>query len=119
MDIDPSKIKKHKVTGIEDPFMFGVYVWQMPDGKVLGKDGDVLNVPSQKGDIRKMSAIREYVNKELGIFSGEPLFLPGATRISDYEHDGQMEQLLNGHVPSMDLGSLRDDIINEKRRAQQ
>lgn len=115
MEIDPNRIKNKKVTGVEDQFAFGVYAWQMPDGKVLGKDGDMLNIPSQKGDIRKMAMIREYVNKELGIFAGEPMFLPGVTRLTDAEHDGQMEQLLDGYVPSMDFGSLRDDIVRAKK----
>jgi hypothetical protein len=115
MEIDPNRIKNKKITGIEDPFEFGVYAWQMPDGKVLGKDGDMLNIPSQKGDIRKMSMIRQYVNKELGILLGEPVFLPGVTRLTETEHDDQMEQMLNGYVPSMDLGSLRDDLIRAKK----
>jgi hypothetical protein len=118
MEIDPKRIKNRKVTGIEDPFEFGVYAWRMPDGKVLGKEGDMLNVPSQRGDIRKMAAIREFVNRELGILLGEPIFLPGVTRITEDEHADQMEQMLNGQVPSMDLGSLRDDLIKAKREKQ-
>jgi hypothetical protein len=115
MEIDPKHIKKKKITGIEDPFEFGVYTWKMPDGKVLGHEGNMLNVPSQRGDIRKMASLREYVNKELGILLGEPMFLPGVTRLTEDEHDDQMQQMMEGYVPSMDLGSTRDDLIRAKK----
>ena len=106
---------KHRVSRVSDGFAFGLYAWRMPDGKILGdKEGNVLNVASLRGDIKNMAAIRQYVNKELGIFAGEPYFLEGAAQLTEDEHDGQMEQMMNGEVPSYDLGSLKDDMRRSK-----
>jgi hypothetical protein len=88
----------------------------MPDNNILGdKDGNVLNVPAIRGDIRAMNAIRRFVEQELKIHSGTPVFLEGAQPLTDIEHDDQMDQLMNGYVPSLDVASHIDDAKRKKR----
>ena len=107
---------KHRRRYIPEDFDFGVYAWQMPDGNVLGDgDGNMLNVPSMRGDLEKIAAIRNFVNKELHIFAGEPVFFAGVFRLTEEEHADQMEQMLSGLTPSLDLGARKDDMRRKKR----
>jgi hypothetical protein len=107
---------KHRRSRVSDNIGVGIYTWQMPDGNILGdSQGNVLSVASRVGDIGNMSRIREYVEKELGIYEGKPRFLDGASQLTETENDTQVEQMLNGQVPDWDLGSLKDDMKRAKR----
>lgn len=111
------QVVNHRRRTVSDGIEWGVYAWRMPDNKVLGDGhGNMLNIPSMRGDIEKMRMIQNYVNKELGIFKGEPFFMEGVMRLSQDEYDGQMEQMINGQTPSLDLGSLKDDLKEKKRK---
>jgi hypothetical protein len=108
---------KHKRSRVSDNIGVGLYTWQMPDGNILGDSaGNVLSVAGRVGDIRAQARLKEYVEKELGIFEGKPKFLDGAIKLTEGEHDLQMEQMLDGYVPEFDLGSLKDDIKKERNR---
>jgi len=89
---------------------FGLYVWKMEDGMVLGdSDQNVLNLPGMRGDLTVMAKLKRYV-LSLGIEGGEPLFLPGQRRISDMEHDEQMSRLISGYTPDpYDIAAQRDE----------
>lgn len=101
----------------DDVFDWGVYAWRMPDGKVLGNDqGDMLNIPSMKGDITKQRMLQNYVNHELGIFKGEPYFMEGVMRLTEDEHQDQMQQMLEGKTPDLDIATLADDARAKKQR---
>lgn len=111
-----STLKRTKRRVVEEGINWGIYVWQMPDNNILGdKDGNVLNVPSIRGDIRNMNAIRRVVENDLQIHVGQPIFLEGAQPLTQDEHDGQMEQMLNGFVPSLDVASHIDDAKRKKK----
>jgi len=110
----------HKRTILPEGFEWGVYAWKMPDGKVLGDaEGNVLNVPSMKGDIQKMGAIRAFVTMELGIEGGEPFFMEGVERLTEAEHAGQMEQLLDGKIPDRDYRTMIGHLKQQRRRERQ
>lgn len=102
---------KSKRTFVDEGLAYGLYVWQMEDGKVLGdSDGNVLNVPSLRGDLDRQLKLRAAV-RSLGIEGGEPLFLPGQRRVTDDEYADQMDRMINGQVPDpMDIGALKDEI---------
>jgi hypothetical protein len=107
---------KHRRSRVSDGIDIGVYTWKMPDGKILGNaEGDVLSVQARRGDLVAMTRISMFVKKELGILSGEPYFLEGAVKLTEYEHAGQMEQMINGQMPDYDLGSLKDDMKRARR----
>jgi len=100
--------KRTKRSIVEEGFEWGMYVWRMPDSKILGQDGSVLNVVSMRGDFVAMAALKRYVNEELGIHSGEPMFMGGVERLSENEWEGQMEQMLDGKTPDRDWRSNMD-----------
>ena len=104
MSNQPAK-RRTKRSIVEEGFEWGMYVWKMPDNKILGNDGSVLNVVSMKGDFTKMAALKRFVNEELGIQAGEPFFMGGVERLSENEWEGQMEQMLDGKVPDRDWRS--------------
>lgn len=111
-----AKLKRTKRTVVEEGLDWGIYAWQMEDGKVLGdSDGNVLNVPSMRGDLVRMGMISRFVKEELGIQGGGPVFLEGVQPLTEDEHDGQMEQLMNGYVPSLDVASAIDDARQRRR----
>jgi hypothetical protein len=76
---------------LEDEGMeWGVCLWQLPDGTYLMENGDYLVV----GEYNITRAARS-----CGVTEGKPFWLPGFRKISDSEHDDQMERLLEGKVP--------------------
>jgi hypothetical protein len=110
------QLKRTKRRVVQEGIPYGVYVWQMPDNNILGdSQGNVLSVVSMRGDIKNMNAIARFVKLELGIEGGTPLFLEGADKLTQDEHDGQMEQMLNGFVPDRDIASYVDDAKRKKR----
>lgn len=108
---------KSKRSFVSDGINWGLYVWQMPDGKTLGdNDGNVLNVPAARGDLLQISKLSRYVKEVLGINSGEAVFYEGTRRVSDEEHDDQMARLIDGYTPDpYDIGALRDEARAKKK----
>lgn len=79
---------------------FGVYVWQMPDGKILTNEKlDPLRINAEYGDVRRMKQITDFVRVNFGITEGHPKFLPGKRAISDEEYEIQMERMKLGLIP--------------------
>lgn len=76
----------------------GVYVWEMPDGRVVANEqGDYLNVPARFGDIVRIQQITNAV-KEFGIYEGKPKFMAGRRRVTQSEYEDMMERLLDGKI---------------------
>lgn len=78
----------------------GVYVWQMPNGKFLANEhADVLNIPSEFGDIQKMAELQKaamYWLKVMGLpQEGKPVFWD-VHRCSEEEYMEQVYELENG-----------------------
>jgi hypothetical protein len=95
------KLNTTKKTVI-DEVPYGIYVWEMPDGKVVkNENGDFLNIASTRGDLRRMTALAEAA-RSFGITEGKPLFLPGARQIDDEEYEKQKQRLAWGLVPDED-----------------
>lgn len=106
----PVDKQRSRMKFVSDGLEWGLYVWQMEDGNVLGdRDGNVLNVPSVRGDLMKMAKLSNAV-KGLGIVGGQPLFLEGQRRVSEGEWEDQMARLMDGYTPDpYDVGALRDE----------
>jgi hypothetical protein len=103
-----------KLTPVEESDI-GLYVWKMPDGRFIGdEDGNFLNVPSRKNDLKQMAVLRSAV-KYYGIEEGEPVFLAGRRRVSDEEFTEQEERLKAGLTPDpFDIPALMDEIRAKK-----
>ena len=89
-----------KTTGVRaiEESEFGIYVWQMPDGRWVGDgDGHYMNIPARKGDLEKIIALRKAA-RYYGVEEGEPVFLSNRRRVSDAEYDHQKERLIDGKV---------------------
>lgn len=85
---------------IEDDF--GVCLWRMPDGAVLGdEEGRFLSLNGRIDDPVVESKMKNAAIHWLGeeAILGEPLWMPGSRQISDGEAEDQMENLIDGKVP--------------------
>ena len=97
-----------KVTLVEPTgYAWGIYVWKKSNGKwFTDGDGNVLNVPANKGDESQIQKLRDAA-RHYGEPDGEPVFFPGTARITDEEYSVQIDRMKNGLIPTMnDLGAV-------------
>lgn len=89
---------------------YGLYVWEMPDGKWVGDDeGNFLNIASMKGDVKRIAELTA-VARSYGITEGQPLFLSGHRQIDDEEFARQKARLTFGLIPDEhDIPAFRED----------
>jgi hypothetical protein len=92
---------------IDKMYDWGLYVYKKSDGKwFTDGDGSVLNIPSEKGDLSKISELRKAAMHHGDAGDGKAVFVPGLTRISEAEYSEQKQRLREGLIPSMnDLGA--------------
>lgn len=102
-----------KLKGIRPVYetSYGVCVWVMPDGAVLGdEDGNFLSLSGELHDplveIKLRKAAVYWCGEEAKL--GNAKWIPGARQISDDEYDEQNDRLLRGVVP---------DPVDEARQA--
>ena len=87
---------------IEKDYNWGLYVYKKSDGNwFTDGTGSVLNIPSERGDISKISELRKAAMHYGDDGEGKVVFVPGLTRISEEEHSEQMDRMKNGLIPSM------------------
>jgi hypothetical protein len=88
-------------------YEWGLYFWQLPDGHLLNDgNGNMLNIPSVKGDIGQMAKLRAAA-ASYGYPDGQPWFYAGANRATDEEYEEQVDRLKSGLIPTMnDLGAV-------------
>lgn len=108
--------KKSRTSVVEETNI-GIYVWEMPDGSWVADDeGNWMNIPSKKGDLRRINMLKEAANS-YGIYEGRPVFLSGHYRVSEDEYQEQRQRLQEGLIPDKnDIFALRDDDRNGKYR---
>lgn len=97
-------MKKLKRISKVDESLYGVCVWRMPDGAFLGDgDGNVLSIEGKMYDIVLESKMRKAAIYYLGdeAREGSAHWISGARKISENEHDDQMERLMDGHIPDI------------------
>lgn len=79
---------------------WGLCLWRLPNGRYI-EDGEgryLTAGPCEIGNpITEHNMTRAAIS--LGVTEGSPFWLPGFRKISDNEHDDQMERLLDGKVP--------------------
>ena len=94
---------------IEKSYDWGLYVYKKSDGRwFTDGEGNVLNIESMRGDISKISELKNAAKHFGDAGDGEAVFVPGLTRITDEEHSEQMDRLKQGLIPSMnDLGAWK------------
>lgn len=92
---------------IEKDYDWGLYVYKKSNGRwFTDGEGSVLNIPSMRGDISKISEIKKVAKHYGDPGDGEAVFVPGLTRISEEQHSEQVDRMKSGLIPSMnDLGA--------------
>jgi hypothetical protein len=87
---------------IEKDYNWGLYVYKKSDGNwFTDGTGSILNIPSERGDISKISELRKAAMHYGDDGEGKPVFVPGLTRISEEEYSEQKDRMKNGLIPSM------------------
>jgi hypothetical protein len=101
------QIGKSKVTFIDKGYDWGVYVWKRANGKwFTDGSGNILNIPSMKGDISKLSELKQAA-AYYGEPDGEPVFFAGLSRVTDEEYNEQLDRMKEGLIPNLnDLGAV-------------
>jgi hypothetical protein len=101
-------------------YEWGLYVYKKANGRwFTDGEGNVLNIPAMRGDISKISELKNAAVHYGDDGLGEAIFVPGLTRISDEEYSEQMERMKEGLIPSMnDLGAWKaaQDTLNTHGR---
>lgn len=94
---------------IEKNYNWGLYVYKKADGRwFTDGEGSVLNIPSMRGDINQIAKLREAARFYGDDGTGQCVFVPGLTRISEEEYSEQKDRMLEGLIPSMnDLGAWK------------
>lgn len=94
-----------------DEYSFGIYVWELSDGSVLGDgDGHIMNVFGTRNDRRAINAITQAA-KSYGFPDGKPVFWQGKRPITDEEYEEQRMREKFGLVPDpLDYGAINDEI---------
>ncbi len=92
---------------IDKHYDWGLYVYKKSNGKwFTDGDGSVLNIPAMKGDIAKITELKNAAKHYGDEGDGEAVFVPGLTRVSEAEYSEQKQRLREGLIPSMnDLGA--------------
>jgi len=105
-----SKVGNVRRQIIEDNYGWGLYVYKKADGKYFTDgEGNVLNIPSLKNDLRKITELKQAASHYGDPGDGECVFVPGLTRVSDETHSEQVDRMKQGLIPSMnDLGAWAD-----------
>jgi hypothetical protein len=95
--------------------VYGLYVWKLPDGRILAdNDDNLLNVPAKKHDLRQIAKLRAAA-KYFGFEEGEPVFLSGRRRVTDSEFAEQQDRLHEGLTPDKyDVGALLDEVRSKR-----
>ena len=103
------KVGKSKATVINKAYDWGLYFWKLPSGHLFhDEDGNMLNIPSMRNDLSKISEIRRAA-AHYGQPEGTPWFYAGISRISDEGYSEQVDRMKNGLIPNMnDMGAVYD-----------
>jgi hypothetical protein len=103
------QVGESKIKVIEKHYDWGLYVYKKSNGKwFTDGTGSVLNIPSFKGDLSKISELKTAAKHFGDPGDGSCVFVPGLTRISEEEYSEQKERLAAGLIPSLnDLGAVQ------------
>lgn len=95
--------------------LYGVYMWQMPNGQFVGDDeGHFLMIASTEGDPTRIQAMRNAVS-EFGIDEGKPVFFSGHRIVTDEEYEEQKQRMEWGLTPDpMDVPAILEDRRRER-----
>jgi hypothetical protein len=102
------QVGESRIKVIEKYYDWGLYVYKKSSGRwFTDGTGSVLNIPSMKGDISKISELKKAAKHYGDPGDGECIFVPGLNRISEEEYSEQKDRMSQGLIPNMnDLGAV-------------
>jgi hypothetical protein len=100
---------------VVDHVPYGVYVWQLPDGRYFMDDHqNFLSIASEVGDIKRMATLARRA-AEYGEPHGAPVFMAGNTKISEQEYQDQWQRQLAGEIADpLDVGAILGELRMRK-----
>lgn len=108
-------------TRVIEEVSYGVYIWEMPDGRWVGDDdGHYLTLTCKKGDMLRIMPYVDLV-KKLIKESGQEVagglkFFAGSRPISDEEYEEQMMRARAGLIPDKyDIAAIAEERKFSKR----
>lgn len=113
-------MKTTKVQEIEET-NYGVYVWYTQDNKIIkNEDGDVLSVPSMKGDLTRINALKTVAHDYMKQMGAEPggraVFLAGRRQITDEQYEEQKARAAMGLTPDpFDFRAMEEEVRYNQR----
>jgi hypothetical protein len=95
---------------IEKNYDWGLYVYKKANGKWFSDgQGNILNIPSMKGDISKIAELKQAAKYYGDDGDGQCIFVPGLSRVTDEEYSEQKQRMMEGLIPNLnDMGSVYD-----------
>jgi len=102
------QVGESRIKVIDKYYDWGLYVYKKSNGKwFTDGTGSVLNIPAMKGDISKISELKNAAKHYGDPGDGECIFVPGLNRISEEEYSEQKDRMSQGLIPNMnDLGAV-------------
>ena len=101
-------MKNLRMSIVQDPSPYGLYVWKLPSGQIFKDDeGNILNIPSLQNDQEKIKHLAE-VAAYHGEPDGEAAWVPGVGRVSEEEYQQDLYLMKDGQTPYGDTGAWRD-----------
>lgn len=111
-------MKNRRISAVDDPRPYGVFLWEGPSGKYLADDeGNFLNIPARdKYDMEAMRRLADAAHA-LGFGDGKAVFHQGGRRVTDAEWDLMGERLEQGLTA--DPAEEYADYVQNKRIQEQ
>lgn len=102
------QVGESRIKVIEKNYNWGLYVYKKSNGKwFTDGTGSVLNIPSMRGDISKISELKQAAKYYGDPGDGQCIFVPGLNRVSEEEYSEQKQRMAEGLIPNMnDLGAV-------------
>lgn len=105
-----SKVGNVRRQIIEDNYGWGLYVYKKSTGAYFTDgEGNVLNIPSMKGDFSKITELYDAAKYYGDEGDGEAIFVPGLTRVSEEQYSEQVDRMSQGLIPSENDASAYAD----------
>lgn len=102
------QVGESRIKVIDKMYDWGLYVYKKSNGRwFTDGTGSVLNIQSMKGDIAKISELKEAAKYYGDDGDGTCVFVPGLNRVSEEEYSEQKQRMSEGLIPNMnDLGAV-------------